>query len=393
MRRLSTFVLAAMAVLGAPLAAHAQIAASAKAAPPTLVGCQWTEIGRLPGIVPRALAFGRDGALLIAADDVANGAHPSLVILRQAVAGAAWERVDTYLPNGALSTGARALHVDDDGNVFALGWRVDDDQSRLVLRRSFGAGVAGTWESAETDWPLSAGGALSSDAEGRIYVAHDAALAGGIGWRVESALRGIGAFAVDDEVTFAGTRTAMPHDFERTADGALVVAAQLDGEPDEWVVRSRGRGGVWRTIDRYQLAADAYGLAPRAIVPIAGNRLLVAGLGVRGGSHDDYLWIERSQNSRGRWRTAAYQLQPGATSVAQDAATTPAGVAVLGVGYTSGAANLILRESTDGGARWQTALQVSGVGDPWSARLAVASSSAAVTASIQGSAVVLGCRR
>lgn len=399
MRLFWTYVLAAASALGAPLASSAQqterIDAAAAKQNPTFVGCPWQELGRFPGLVPRAVAIGRDGATLLAADDVSDPSHSALVVRRQAAAGAAWETVDRYLPAGAASTGARALHVDDDGNVFVLGWEMSNDRSRLVLRRSFGAGNAGTWESAETSWPISAGGALASDPAGRLYVAHGATGNGAIGWRVESALRGMGAFELEDEVAFAGYGAAMPQDFERRPDGSFVLAAQLDGSPDEWVVRTRPArdGAAWRTIDRYQLSSNAYGLAPRAIVPTNDGRLLVAGLGVRGAGSDDYLWIERWQNPRGRWRTFAYQLTPGATSVAQDAAATRNGVAVLGVGYATGAAYLMLRESTDGGSRWQTALQVSGVGDPWSARLAVKESSAAVTALVQGAAVVLGCRR
>src|SRR6185503_13204825 len=161
------------------------------------------------------------------------------------------------------------------------------------------------------------------------------ATASGKGWRVESALRGIGAFTIEDEVTFgANYGAAMPQDFERRADGTLVVAAQLDGSPDEWVVRTRPARGnaAWRTIDRFQLTPNAYGLVPRAIVAAPDGRLLVAGLGVRGGGSDDYLWLERWQNRKGKWTTAAYQLSPGVTSVAQDAAATRNGVAVLGVG-------------------------------------------------------------
>lgn len=261
MRLLWTFVLAASSALGAPLAGNAQvdrIDEAAKRQDPTFVGCPWQELGRFPGFVPRAVAIGKDGALLLAADDVTDPSRSALVVRRQAAAGAAWETVDRYLPAGAVSTGARALHVDADGNVFV---------------------------------------------------------------------------------------------------------------------------------------PNAYGLVPRAIVPTTGGRLLVAGLGVRGAGSDDYLWLERWQNARGRWRTFAYQLTPGVTSVAQDAAATRNGVAVLGVAYATGAAYLMLRESSDGGSRWQTALQVSGVSDPWSARLAVDGRSAAVAASVQGAALVLGCRR
>ena len=207
----------------------------------------------------------------------------------------------------------------------------------MILRRSLNGGAAGTWESGETQWPGSAGGALTSDPSGRVYVAFGFAGPGGVGWRVESALRGIGAFALDDEVRFTGASAALPQDFERKADGTLVLAGQLNGSPDEWVVRSRpdGRAGVaWRTIDRFQLTKDAYGLAPRAIVAMPDGRLLVAGLGVRGGGSNDYQWLERWQNARGKWKTFAYQLATGLRSLAQDAAATRAGVAVLGVGYT-----------------------------------------------------------
>ena len=397
MRPLSNLVVAVLAALGAPLALHAQIVAPAKSPKASLVGCSWQEIGRFTNLAPRALAIGNDGALLLAADDFTDAAHPALVTLRQSGPGASWETVDRYLPSGAHSSGARALHVDDDGNVFVLGWVTANDRQQLVLRRSFGDGTAGTWESGEAQWPGSAGGALGSDDDGRIYVAYGFAGTTGVGWRVESALRGIGAFAPEDEATFSGAFGVLPQDFERQKDGTLVVAGQLDGSPDEWVVRSRGRRSgaalPWKTIDRFQLAPNSYGLAPRGIVSTPDGRLLVAGLGVRGGGSDDYQWLERWQNARGKWKTVAYQLAQGFNAFAQDAAATRSGVAVLGVGATPTGNSLVLRESTNGGTRWETALQLAGITDPWTARLAVSTASAAVTASLQGAAVVLGCNR
>ncbi|HEV8242350.1 MAG TPA: hypothetical protein VGS57_23490 [Thermoanaerobaculia bacterium] len=396
--RLSNLALAALAALGVPLAAHAQLVAPAKSPKASLAGCAWTEIGRFPNLAPRGVAAGPDGSLFLAADDLTDAAHPMLVVLRQSAPGAAWEGVDRYRPTGVDSSGARALHVDADGNVFVLGWKTENDRQQLFLRRSLNGGLAGTWESGDETWPATPGGALGSDGSGRIYVAYGFADSGGIGWRVESALRGIGAFAPEDEVTFSGPFGAAPQDFERKADGTLVVAGQLDGNPDEWVVRSRptprgNAAGVWRTIDRFELAPNSYGLAPRAIVATSDGRLLVAGLGVRGGGQDDYQWLERWQNARGKWKTVAYQLATGFNSFAQDAAATAAGVAVLGVGYTAAGATLVLRESSDGGSHWQNALQLAGITDPWTARLAVSAKSAAVAASLPGAAVVLGCNR
>ena len=54
---------------------------------------------------------------------------------------------------------------------------------------------------------------------------------------------------------------------------------------------------------------------------------------------------------------------------------------------------LVLRESTNGGATWRTALQVGSITDPWSARMALAGNTAAVTAAIGGAATVLACLR
>jgi hypothetical protein len=384
--------------LGAPLAVHAQLVAPAKSPKASLAACSWQEIGRFPNLAPRALAAGPDGALLLAADDLSDANHPSLVVLRQPAPGTSWEVVDRYHPAAASSTGAHALHVDADGNVFVLGWLTENSRQALILRRSLNGGLAGTWENGETTWAAAGGGgALGSDPSGRIYVAYGFADRSGVGWRVESALRGIGAFAAEDEVTFEGAFGAAPQDFERKADGTLVVAGQLDGEPDEWVVRSRtprnGVAGAWLTIDRFELTKNSYGLAPRAIVSTKDGRLLVAGLGVRGGGSNDYQWLERWQNARGKWKTVAYQLATGYNSFAQDAASTPNGIAVLGVGATPTGSSLVLRESTDGGTHWQTALQLSGIADPWTARLAVSAASAAVSATLQGAAVVFGCNR
>src|SRR5687768_17585257 len=92
MRLFWTFVLAALSAMGAPLAASAQLTdridATAKQNP-TFVGCPWQELGRFPGLVPRAVAIGRDGAVLLAADDVSDPARSALVVRRQAAAGAA----------------------------------------------------------------------------------------------------------------------------------------------------------------------------------------------------------------------------------------------------------------------------------------------------------------
>jgi hypothetical protein len=400
MRGLSTLVVAAVAAAAFPIGVDAQLTAPSteSASRASLARCQWQAIGQFPKLQPRGIAIGEDGSLLLAADEPGVGGRTLMVILRRPAHGGAWEEVDRFLPAGATSTGARALHVDDDGNVFALAWEARGNNPVLTLRRSFGDGTAGTWETAETHWPLQPGGALASDPSGRVYVAYGFAGPSGIGWRVESALRGIGAFSVENETRVTGFDGASPQDLERTANGTLLVAVQLDGNPDEWIVRSRpvlgnGRTLPWRTIDRYQLTRDAYGLAPRAVVSTDDGALLVAGLGVRGGGSDDYRWIERWRSPRGKWRTAAFQLATGMHSFAQDAAATRNGVAVLGVGYTATGGRLVLRETTNGGATWRTALQVSDVTDPWSARLAVGGSTAAVTAAIQGAATVLACLR
>lgn len=400
MRGLSRFVVAAAAAMTFPLGVDAQsnVPSNNSVSRASLAGCQWQPIGQFPGLVPRALAVGDDGSIVLAADDVSDANRSVMVTLRQAARGGAWEEVDRYLPAGSTSTGARALHVDGDGNVFVLAWEQRGQEPLLTLRRSFGEGNPGTWETAETHWPLLPGGALASDPGGRVYVAYGFAGPSGVGWRVESALRGIGAFVVENETRVAGFYGAAPQDLELSGGGALFLTVQLDGAPDEWVVRSRplradGRPGTWRTIDRYRLTPDAYGLAPRAVVPMDDGSLLVAGLGVRGGGSDDYLWLERSRSARGKWKTAAFQLTTGRHSFAHDAAATRDGIAVLGVGYSAAGASLVLRESVDGGASWRTALQVAGVTDSWSARLAIGGNSAAVAAAIQGTATVLACLR
>jgi hypothetical protein len=398
MRPLCTIVLAALAAVGAPLASAAQLVAPAKAPKASLAGCSWRSLGQFPNLVPRALVASA-GDLLLAGDDVSQPGRSVMVVLRQPASGGNWEVVDRFLPDGAIQTGARALQVDEDGNAYALAWEQRSNGSQMVLRRSFQDGTAGTWESAESSWPSTQpGGALATDPSGRVYVAYAIAGSNGVGWRVESSLRGVGAFALEDEFIASGVYGAIPFDLERGSDGTLFVAGQLNGEPDEWVVRSRparrdGTVGKWATIDRYALSPTSYGLVPRAIAVNRDGRLLVAGLGVQGGGKDDYQWIERWQNARGRWRTTSFQLAPGVTSAAQDAARTDNGVAVLGVGYTSTGGRLLLRETTDNGAHWETALDVPGVTDMWSPRLAVTSRGAAVTASVGGSAVVVGCSR
>lgn len=400
MRGLSNLAVAAVAAMALPFGVDAQVTAPStdSASRASLAGCQWQPIGQFPTLQPRALAVGEDGSLLLAADDMSVAGRSVMVTLRRPAQGGDWEEVDRYLPAGAASTGARALHVDQDGNVFALAWEQRGNTPLLSLRRSFGEGFRGTWETAETHWPLQPGGALTSDPSGRVYVAYGFAGPNGIGWRVESALRGIGAFSRENEARIGGFFGAAPQDLERTANGTLLVAVQLDGTPDEWMVRSRptrpdGRPSTWRTIDRYQLTRDAYGLAPRAVVAMDDGSLLVAGLGVRGRGSDDYQWLERWRSPRGKWRTAAYQLSTGHHSFAQDAAATRDGVAVLGVGYTATGGNLVLRESADGGVSWRTALQIGAITDPWSARLAIGGNTAAVAAAIQGAATILACTR
>lgn len=391
MRSLVTYAVTALAVLGLPVAGYGQRAASTTT---SLGRCDWQPIGQFSHLAPRALAATPDGGLLLAADDLTDSAHSTLVTLRWDPAAASWQEVDRYLPDGSTATGARALHVDADGNAYVLAWERRDDGVDLLLRRSFGAGVSGTWESSEARWPAQAGGALGSDPDGRLYVAYGFADPTGIGWRLESALRGIGAFAVEDVLRVSGVVGAMPQAIARTDNGSLYVAGQLDGAPDQWLVRARtggARKAAWRTIDRYKLSPTSYGLSPRAVVPLADGRLLVAGLGVRGGGSDDYEWIERWQGRGGNWQTRRYQLQSGLTTMALDAAATASGVAVLGIGSTISGVSLVLRETSNSGADAHTVLQLSGVSDLWSARLAIGSRLAAVAASVDGEATVVGC--
>ena len=397
MRPLYTRALVALAALGLPMAAEAQLAPQTAPAKASLTACNWQPVGAFPGLLPRALAVAPDGVLLLAADDTTAPNGSVAVILRLPAGGGPWEPVDRYLPAGSRATGVRALHVDADGNAFLLAWVQGSASSQLVLRRSFGSGTADTWEDAEARWVLSPGGALTSAPDGRLYVAYGYAGPGGVGWRVESALRGMGAFALEDDFAVTGFGAAIPQDLERAPDGTLLVAGQLDGSPaDDWVLRgtqsARNGSSAWRTLDRFKLTPNSYGMTPRAVVAARNGRVLVAGGGVRGGGSDDYQWLERWQNGRGRWKTSAFQLAPGLTSLALDATTTRAGIAELGIGFTPSGVMLLLRESTDGGNRWQTVLQVAGITDLWSARLAVGDQGAAVTASVQGGAAVIACR-
>ena len=383
----------------AALAALASVPTGATAAAPTLKSCRWEPQARYIDLVPRALATTPDGSVLLAADDYSDPAHPAVRVLRGSGDGADWQEVDRFLPAGAAGSGARALHVDADGNAFLLAWVQSSAGTDLVLRRSAAEGAAGTWELADERWPFAVGGALGSDTTGRVYVAYGFAGPAGIGWRVVSALRGVGAFRVEDEFCPTGNLTqAVPLDLERAPNGALVVAGQLDGDPDEWVVRQRrlrpnGRPGVWQTIDRYQLSATSYGLLPRAVVPLAGGGVLAVGAGVPGGQAHDYRWLERRKLGNGnRWITRAYQLVGGQHSEAYDATRAGAGIAVAGIGQSPTGNRLQVRESADNGRTWETVVEVAGV-DRNPAAIAARGASLWIAAVIEGAAVVIGCER
>src|SRR5262249_50083071 len=115
------------------------------------------------------------------------------------------------------------------------------------------------------------------------------------------------------------------------------------------------------------------------------------GLGVAGGGADDYRWIERWQGRGGNWQTRFFQLQRGFTTVAQDAAATPGGFTVLGIGTTSSGQTLVLRESPNGGMDERNVLLLDGITDLGAARLAIGEDVAAVVASVEGKATVVGC--
>jgi hypothetical protein len=362
----------------------------------SLESCRWEPLARYIGLVPRAFAASPDGTLLLAGDDYTDPARPALRVLRGDSAGN-WQEADRWLPAGAAGTGVHALHVDAQGNAYLLAWVQTQTGNDLVLRRSFGDGAAGTWQLAEERWPGARTGALTSDPDGRLYVAHS--LAQGIGWRVVSALRGMGAFTVEDEFRPAGARVtgALPLDFERGSDGSLVVAGQLDGEPDEWVVRQSrlrktGRA-AWQTIDRFRLSATSYGLLPRAVVPLGNGGVVAVGAGVPGGAAHDYRWLGRRRLAAGnRWATQSYQLVAGQHSEAHDAVVGGAGIAAVGIGQTPGGHRLQLRESADNGQTWKTVVELAGV-EKLPARIVASGPSLWVTAVIQGAAVVVGCER
>jgi hypothetical protein len=374
------------------------VPSGAATADSSLASCRWEPLARFIDLVPRDLVAAPDGTVLLAADDFRDPLRPSVRVLRGSTAGDDWQEVDHFFPDGAYGTGARALHVDADGNTFLLAWVQTSADTELVLRRSFAGGAAGTWETAEQRWQSAVGGALTSDPDGRLYVAYGFAGSEGIGWRVVSALRGIGAFRGEDEFRPAGGTVygAVPQAIERAPNGALVVAGQLDGNPDEWVLRQRrlrpnGRPGLWHTIDRYKLSATSYGLLPRAVVPLAGNQLVAVGAGTPGGDSHDYRWLQRRQQGK-RWVTQSYQVAAGRHSEGHDAVAGGAGVVAVGIGQTAAGNRLVLRESSDGGRTWQTAVELAGV-DRSIARLAARGAALWVTAMIEGATVVIGCER
>ena len=389
MRSLVTYAVAATAALGL-------FAASALASQASLASCNWQPIGQFPNIAPRALAVTPDGGLILAGDDLSDPVHTALTTMRWDGPGSGWHVIDRYLPSGSNASGARSLLVDRDGNAFVLAWEMHGNTTDLILRRSFAGGDAGSWETSETRWTAGNGGALASDTDGRIYVAYGFADASGVGWRVESALRGMGAFRAEDEQRSGNATAAIPQTMQRAANGSLYVATQLNGSPDTWVVRARQTGGAhtkaaWQTIDTYSLAPNSYGLAPRAIVTLA-NRILVAGYGVRGAGADDYQWIERWQSGNGRWQMRRYQVESGRTTMAQDAVATPGGgAAVLGVGITAHGMQLVLRESGAAMQNEQIVLAVDGITDLSAARIAIGSGLAGIVASVEGKATVLRC--
>ena len=384
----------------AALAALMCVATHAPAAAQSLKNCRWEPQARYIDLVPRAIAASPDGGALLAADDYSNPAQPSVRVLRSTSVGGEWEEVDHFLPAGAAGSGARALHVDAEGNAFLLAWVQTSAGTDLVLRRSLGDGAAGTWETAEERWPGAEGGALTSDPDGRVYVAYGFAGTEGVGWRVESALRGIGSFRLEDQFLPgpATTLRAIPLDLERAGNGRLVLAGQLDGSPDEWVVRERrprpnGLPGRWQTLDRYRLSASSYGLLPRAVAPLAGGGVLAVGAGVPGGATHDYRWLERRRVANAnRWVTRTYQVVAGQHTEGHDVALAGAGLAVAGIGQAASGNRLQVRESADNGRTWQTVVEVAGV-DRSTAKIAGNPATLWIAAIIEGAAVVIGCER
>src|SRR4029079_12145062 len=170
MRSLVTYAATALAVFGLSAPGYGQRAASVQ--PMSLSQCEWQPLAQFSNTVPRALATTPDGGLLLAADDLSDPAHTTLVTLRWDGPGASWQVVDRYLPEGSTATGARALHVDAEGNALVLAWEQGGSDTQLLLRRSFGAGDAGTWESGETRWEAQRGGGLASTPDGRLFVAY-----------------------------------------------------------------------------------------------------------------------------------------------------------------------------------------------------------------------------
>src|SRR5204863_5517644 len=129
-----------------------------------------------------------------------------------------WQEVDRFLPEGSTDSGARAMEVDADGNVYVLAGEMSAGGTDLLLRKSLGSGEAGTWESSETHWFALEGGALASDPDGRIHVAYAFGGPEGIGWRVVSAPRGSNDFAVEDELRVNGAYRIIPEDMTRAGD-------------------------------------------------------------------------------------------------------------------------------------------------------------------------------
>lgn len=273
-----------------------------------------------------------------------------------------WSTVDNYQPAGG-SASLFSMGADGGGNVYAVGCNSNGSSLAGIVREK--AGGSSNWTTVEqTGFSGIIFHGLAADAAGDVYVAGG----GGGNWLVLERPAGQSTFSTVDTFVPSGQASAWASSIAIDAAGDVFVAgsAQVTTKTGGgtttlpyWTVREQaaGRSG-FSTVDSFVGPANDGLFRPNGITVV--NSGPNAGIYVTGIAGSNWM-VRKGTNGGGSWSTIdSFQYKPGYNSGAEGVAADAngnvyaVGYSAPGAGATTTGCHWLVRESTNGGATWQT---------------------------------------
>lgn len=328
----------------------------------------------LPATVD-ALAKDAAGHLYIAISTADEQGRMTAQIRRSTDGGTTWSLVDHLVASNLGSVQIRSLGVDKVGQVYAAGYRADDQgQYRWIVRKSNADGT--NWSTVD-EFALpgvqrTLAQALTVDADGRISVAGYGDAPGVAGqtqprtrWLVRQSRDGGRTWTTLDDVDYQHSAKATA--ILSTPEGLFVAGSGWNGNAktsERWLVRKGvvdATGALqWRTVDEFQLRNldHPFGAQAQGLGLDEQGHLYAVGRGYASGDGGNSVhWLVRRASSTGTdWKLVdTFQLRAGKFAAA------------IGVASGNSGGVYVVGRATDprSGSHWIVRHSPTGVAGSW----------------------------